>query len=239
MSDRTLFRWGAWAAIGGGVLAIVGNILHPRPDNLDNPVAEELRIIGESDAWVGIHLVILLAFLLVAFGLFAVARSMKGGPAEGAARVALGSLLITTPIALLVLLFDGYALKAIADSTAADPALLPAATAGAHFGWAGFMGVVMLSLGVTPALFGWAVTKDGAYPAWLGWGAILFGLISIGAGVSGVLNGPSTGFFLVFSISSGIITLWVIALGFLLGRRSAGPITVPEGVRPRTTVAGR
>jgi hypothetical protein len=239
MDDRKLFRWGSWAAIVGGLIALGGNILHPRASDLADPVAEELRIIGESDAWVAIHLGILVGFLLITFGLFALARSMKGGPADGIARVALGSLLISAPVAILGLLIDGYAMGAIAEDAAADPAVLAAATAGAHIGWAGFMGLVLLALGITPALFGLAVAKDGGYPAWLGWSAFLFGLVSVGAAVSGILGGPSSGFFLVFAISSGIVTLWIIGIGVLLGRRAGGPVTVPEGTTRKAAAARR
>jgi len=235
VTDKALFRWGSWAAIVGGVIVLAGNILHPRAESYDDFIAEELRIVGESDAWVEIHLGILVGFLLITFGLFALSRSMKGGPAEGISRIALGSLLISTPVAVLALLIDGYALGAIAEAAAADPAVLAAATAGGHIGWAGFMGLVIFGLGVTPALFGLAVARDGGYPAWLGWVAFLFGLVSVGVGVTGILDGASSGFFLVFAISSGILTLWVIGIGVLLGRRAAGAITVPEGTRGRAS----
>jgi hypothetical protein len=239
VTDRTLFRWGSWAAIVGGVIALGGNFLHPRAESYDDIIAEELRIVGESDAWVEIHLGILVGFLLITFGLFALSRSMKGGPAEGIARIALGSLLISTPVAVVALLIDGYALGAIAEAAAADAALMPAFTAGGHIGWAGFMGLVIFGLGATPGLFGLAVAKDGGYPAWLGWVAFLFGLVSVGAGVTGILDGASSGFFLVFAISSGILTLWVIGMGILLGRRAAGSITVPEGTRGRASAGIR
>ncbi len=229
MLDRTLFRWGSWAAIIGGVIALGGNFLHPRLDSYEDPIAEELRIIGETDSWVAIHLGILAGFLLITFGLYALGRSMKGGPAEGIARIALGSLLISTPIAITALLIDGYAMGAIADAIAIDPALSVAATAAGEIAWAGFMGLVITALGITPALFGIAVAKDGGYPSWLGWAGMLFGIVSVGAGVTGILDGASEGFFLVFSISSGILTLWVMATGILLGRRAAEPVVVPEG----------
>ncbi len=234
MDDRKLFRWGSWAAIVGGVVLLVMNFLHPRIENFDDPIADELRFIGETDSWVLIHLGILLGFLLITFGLFALSRSMKGGPAEGIARIALGSLLISTPVAIVGLLIDGYAMGAVADAAAADPAMLAAATAVGEIGWAGFMALVILSLGVTPVLFGWAVAKDGGYPAWLGWGAVLFGLVAIVSGVMGVLDGASSTFFLVFAITSGYVTLWTIGMGVLLGRRPTGSITVPEGASARS-----
>ena len=235
MQDRTLFRWGSWAAIVGGIALLAVNFTHPRLESFEDPIAEELRIVGESGGWIALHLGILAAFLLVSFGLFAVARSMKGGPAEGIARVAVGSLLISTSISSFALLIDGYALKAITESIAGDAALAPAGIAVAELAWAGFMGVVIFGLGVTPAIFGMAVARDGRYPAWLGWAASIFGLVAIGTGVTGVLDGPSSGFFIVFSAASGILTLWVIAIGAMLGRRVSGTVVVPEG----TTAKGK
>ena len=235
MTDRTLFRYGSWAAILGGVIVLGGNILHPRLESFDDPIAEEFRVIGESESWVAIHLGILLGFLLITFGLYALTRSMKGGPAEGIARVGLGSLLISTPVAITTLMVDGYGLGAVSDALAADPSLTAAATVAGEFGWASFMGLVITALGITPAIIGLAVARDGRYPSWLGMGAFLFGLVSVGAGVTGILGGPSEGFFLVFTISSGILTLWVMAMGVLLGRAAGESISVPEA----TTTTGK
>jgi hypothetical protein len=241
MDDRALYRWGSWAAIVGGLLALVMNLIHPRMESFDDPIAEELRIVAASDGWVAIHLGIVAAFLLIAFALFALSRSMKGGPADGIARVALGSLLISTPVAVLAVMIDGYALAAIAESAAASTTGATTASAGLQIAWGGFMGLAILSLGVTPTLFGLAVAKDGRYPSWAGWGAFLFGLVGIGAGVWGTLDGPSSSFFLAFTISSGYATLWVMGMGYLLGKRAAGPITVPEGTtsRSRATASRR
>lgn len=234
MDDRALFRWGSWAAIIGGVATIALNAVHPRPASFPDPVTNEIARVGESGSWIGIHMGIFAGFLLIAFGLFAVARSMKGGPAEGIARVALGSLLISTPIVLATLLVDGYSLKALADAAVQDPSLAPAAAAGAHLGWGLFMGTALLAVGVNPILFGWAVAADGRYPAWLGWAGVLFGLGGIGAGWIGIAGGSTQGYWVTFTISSGLATLWVIALGMMLGRRAPGAVTIPEGVSART-----
>ena len=237
MTDRSVLRLGSWAAIVGGVLAIIFNALHPRFGGEADPVAEELRIVAENDMWVPIHLGIFVSLLLITFGLFAFARSMKGGPAEGLSRVALGALVLSAPVALLTTLVDGYATKAVADAAADSPAAAAAGAAVAHTGWALFRGLTILYLGITPIAFGLASANDGGYPSWMGWAAVVFGSVSVLTGVYGVLTGSSPTFFLIFSIASGVLTLWVIALGVLLGRRAAGPVTVPEGTvaRPKAS----
>lgn len=234
MDDRTLFRWGSWAAIVGGILALGFNLVHPRPESYDDMIRSEIEMVSGSGAWVGIHLGIFAAFLLITFGLFAVARSMKGGPAEGIARLATGSLLISTPIALGTLLIDGYTLKAVADVAARDAAMLPAATAAGHIGWALFAGTSILALGVTPAALGWALARDGAYPSWMGWAGVLFALGGVATGVAGLYTGSTETFWLLFTASSGLLTVWTIGLGVLLGRRAAaGAIRLPEGATAR------
>jgi hypothetical protein len=142
MSDRTLFRLGSVAAVAGAVLALVTNAIHPRPSDYGDHVTAELRMVAGSDGWILIHLGLLAGVLLIGFGLFAVARSVKDGPAEGAARVAIGVLLVSIPVAVVQLAVDGYATKAAADAwsrtTGAEQATLVAAgTAVAEVGWAG------------------------------------------------------------------------------------------------------
>ena len=65
MPDRTTLRLGSGSAILGALLALVTNFLHPRLSDYDDPVAEELRVVAESDGWIAIHLGILLATLLI------------------------------------------------------------------------------------------------------------------------------------------------------------------------------
>jgi hypothetical protein len=233
VEDRAVFRWGSWAAIIGGIVALAANIMHPRPENFDDAIASEIDMVASSDGWITIHVAILAASLLIAFGLYALARSMKGGPAEGIARIAIGGLLLSTPIAITTFLIDGYAMKAVADSFAADPTQAATATAVAHIGWALFMGSIITFLGISPALFGWAAAKDGRYPAWLGWTAVIFGIGSIGIGILGTIDGASQAVFIGFSITSGILTLWVIAAGIMVGRRASEPIPIPESSKAR------
>jgi hypothetical protein len=216
MSERALYRIGSWAAIVGAVVALVTNLLHPRISEFGDYVEAELRAVRDSDGWIAIHLGLLLGSLLIILGLFAFARSLKGGPAEGWARLALGSLLIAAPVTVMTLMVDGYTTKAIADATAQGSA--GSGVAAVELGWALFMGLIITFLGITPMLFGVAVAVDGRYPVGLGWGAALLGAVCVVDGVVGTVAGPSGAFFLVFTAASGLLTLWVLLLGVYLGR---------------------
>jgi hypothetical protein len=220
MSERTLYRVGSWAAVLGALLALVFNLLHPRISEFEDPVGEVLREVARSDAWILIHLAVLLGTLLIVLGLFAFARSMKGGPAEGLARLALGALLISTPVAILTLGVDGYATKQVADSVAAAGGASAEGAAVVHIGWALFMMFIITLLGITPALFGLAVVVDPSYPSGLGWAALVLAVVAVIDAVAGTFGGPSGAFFLVFTVTSGLLTLWVLILGVLLGRRA-------------------
>jgi hypothetical protein len=64
-----------------------------------------------------------------------------------------------------------------------------------------------------------AITASRVYPAVLGWVAIVFGLVSVVASVWGTLSGPTAPFFLVFTGSSLVLTLFVLVAGVYLMRR--------------------
>jgi hypothetical protein len=216
MSDRDLFRVGSASAVVGAIVALITNLIHPRLSSYDDPVGEILKEVARSDAWIPIHLGLLLGTLLITLGLFAFARSMKGGAADGLARLALGALLVSAPVAVLTLAVDGYATKQVADAAGSA-----AGAAVVHIGWALFMALIIMFVGITPALVGLAAARSGIYPAWLGWVAVVLGLASVVTGVVGTVDGASAGFFVAFTATSGLLTLWVLVLGVLLGRRAA------------------
>jgi hypothetical protein len=226
MPDRALFRWGGMGAVAGAILLLAFNLLHPRPTDFENAAAGELRLVADSDAWVPIHLGILLGSLLIILGLFALARSLKGTPAEGLGRLALGSLLIAAPVSVLTWAVDGYGLKAVADawagaSGAQQAGALAAGTAVAEVTWGLFMFLILTFLGITPIFFGVAITASRVYPAVLGWVAVVFGLVSVVASLWGTLAGPTAPFFLVFTVSSLVLTLFVLVAGVFLVRRAS------------------
>ncbi|HWC31944.1 MAG TPA: hypothetical protein VG709_02320 [Actinomycetota bacterium] len=233
MSEQQLYRLGAISGIVGGVLALVFNLLHPRLGDFSDPVSEDLRVAAQSDAWTLIHVGVTAGVLLLIAALYVVARSLReDGAGYRLGRLALGSLVISAPVGLVTLAIDGYATKYVADLVAGGGPLA-AGQAVAAIGWAVFMFFVIMLLGVTPALFGAAIAASDDYPAVLGWPAVVLGFGSIVAGLIGYFGGPSAGFFLVFMITSGLLTVWVIALGVVLWRRSADvPDRAATPVRP-------
>jgi hypothetical protein len=230
MPDRTTLRLGAGCAVLGAVVALVTNFLHPRLSDFGDPVAEELRLVAQSGGWIAIHLGILLGTLLITAGLYVASRTLVDQGVEAWRRLAVGSLLVSTPVTIITLGIDGYATKAVADALAGGgPAALAAGAAVAHVGWGVFMLLTITYLGITPILFGMAVAGSRVYPAAFGLPVVVLGLVALVAGVLGTVDGPSATFFLLFSISSGLLTLWVLAIGILLWRRVPVVAAAPAG----------
>src|SRR2546426_7719237 len=94
MPERTLTRIGAAAAVLGAVLGLVVNVLHPRVNDPANTKAF-LRQVAESTIWVGDHVGIIFAVLLVTGGLVAVYRSITSGPGAAWARLGFAAALVS------------------------------------------------------------------------------------------------------------------------------------------------
>jgi len=225
MTERSFYRLGGAAGILGAILAGVGNAIHPRLSDFGDPVRAELEMVAGSSAWIPIHLVVAAGVLLITVGLYALARSLSeerdGGYRVG--RLALGSLLVSAPLALAALAIDGYAMKEVADVWAASGGSESSFAAGQAVravGWAVFMSFVMLFAGITPLLFGIAIAQDRKYPAAMGWPVVVLGAGSIVAGLIGFLGGPTQAFFLTFLVTSGLLTVWVLGASFVVMRRA-------------------
>jgi hypothetical protein len=78
--------------------------------------------------------------------------------------------------------------------------------------------------GFTFVLYGLAATLSRAYPAWLGWFAVVGGT---GGAISGVVQayiGEPSGLTNALGIAAPtIITLWLLVMGILLMRRGLSP----------------
>lgn len=219
MTDIKLFKFGAWAAMGAAVVGAVGNIVHPRVTDFANYTETNLTEIAASDSWIPLHIVLAFVILLAGAGIVALARSIEGS--GGARGIAIGAAVSGTAVGIVTLGVDGYAMKHVADTWAGatgDGRTVSFAVAEAvsHVGWGLFTLLVMTLFGATPLATGWAVVAGTNYPKWLGAMAILAGLGSIFAAVIGILDGPSSIFFLVYLVFSLFTTLFLLIGGWML-----------------------
>lgn len=218
MEDRTVFRVGAWAAIIGGILAVVVNVFGPRPasDNLGDPAAQ-LDVVATSNAWELIQIGVVVALLLILAGFYAVTKSVKDAPASAWAGFGLGAAVIGTTLGVATFAINA-SFAAGVDAVGVDALASAAVISGGLFNaW------VITYFGLAALLYGLALATSDGYPSWLGWVTVLAGLVGLVTGFIDAFAGATeVSTFVLFPISSGLLTLVIIYLGvLLLGKASA------------------
>jgi Domain of unknown function (DUF4386) len=228
MSERFLLRVGAVSAVLGAVLAIIGNVLHPRTpaSGLGDPEAF-LRLVAGSPIWVTAHVGLILGSLFFLGGLVALAHSLSAEGDSGLARLGLAGALVGSAMNFIVLALDGIAMKDAAESWinasgAEKDAALRAGAILYYLDFALFDVWVMIFFGMTFILYGLAVSASNAYPRWLGWIAVVGG---VGAALVGLVQayiGTSQATFLIlFPAFAALLSIWLLVMGVLLWRRAS------------------
>jgi hypothetical protein len=204
----------------GAVIGLVGNALHPHIVDAGGVVSA----IATNGGWVGIHLAIMVAILLIIGGLVGLTDQLRDTPAGPLARMGLAAALLGGATVVVSTSIDGFVMKALSVAWASAPALEAAAglrqaiaIKELDFGiWS--MGMLVF-FGAAFACFGIAIATSRRYPAWFGWiavlgaaGAALAALMQIAA--SGEVQAAET----LFLASSVLLTLWVFALGVAMWR---------------------
>jgi hypothetical protein len=223
-----LLRIGALGAIGGALLAGIGNMLHPiTPRDDDVGVA---RVIADSDAWTVIHLVIIAGVIGMLIGMLGVRHALPQTGFVGAmTRYGVVAGAIGTVMGIATVILDGVGAKQLADIWAAMPPeqqfvglRIVAANETLNFALAGMFNLTFAGL---PFLaFGLAVARSDVFPRWLGWIAVAAGACSVVAGVVQAITGRPTVASLVLTIvGPTIIALWMLVIGVLMLRRSHVP----------------
>lgn len=187
-----------------------------------------------------VHLASVVATLAGAGAIVAILWSMVLDGSRSVPLVALTSLVLTTPLLLLSVGVDGFAIKSIADRWAhaggGDRDLLLAAGTAVRSVDVGLLNLVMIGqFGLTAILLGVACWTSAVYGKPLG-------LIAVAAGTTGGLCGTlqavsgrltTVSYLGLLTVSLGLFTVWLILASFALWRRA--PDLVP-GTRP-TSVA--
>lgn len=220
---RSMFAIGGIAAIVGSVLGGVGNLIHPvTPIGDPEGVA---RAIAGSEAWTAIHLVIVTGIVLMLGGLVALYHSIEGGIAGTLARLGLFAGVAGIAIGVVLVILDGVAARQLAQewgvATSADrPVALALVQANETVNFALASAFNIVFAGATFILFGLAVAWSRAYPTWLGWVAVLAGIVSVGAGkIQAFVGEPTDASRILTIIGPTVITAWLLVIGVLLVRR--------------------
>jgi hypothetical protein len=239
--DRTVLWLGGAAAIVGSLLGLVGNLIHPVTP-IDDPEGVA-RVIAESDAWVAIHLAIVVGIVLMLGGLVALRHAIREGAAGVFARFGMVAAIAGATIGLILVILDGVAARqlaqewAVAPSGERDLALgLVHANETINFALASLFNLVFAA--VTFILFGLAVLLSGRYARWLGWPAILAGLLSIAAGaIQASVGEPTDASRLLTIVGPTVITFWLLIMGVELirGARAGAGREPPTDIQPAET----
>jgi hypothetical protein len=223
--EAGIFRIGSVAGIGGALLAMVGNLLHPA-----TPIGDPQGVaqtIARSENWVLIHLVIVVGLILMLGGLVAISRSIEGGVAGALAQLGSVAAVAGVTVGVVLVIVDGVAAKHLAEAwevappeEAATALRVVLAEEAINFALAALFNI--LFAGVTFILLGLAVASSGEYPRWLGWVVVVAGVGSVPVGLVQAYTGESIGFTRIATIIfPTIITLWVVVMSVLVLREAA------------------
>ena len=222
MPERALLRIGSVSAIVGAVLLVIVNILHPRGTEWGD-TRGHLQEIADSGVYLGDHIGLLVAVLLVVGGLVALYRSISSGTAAALARLGFAAALVSGGFVAVEMALDGTAIKVVADSWASsqDAALFQAAYVLEQVNIALFSFLIFIFFGVTFILYGLAVALADVYPKWLGWAAFALGVAAAVLGLVQTYEGPSDLLTnILFPVVSIFLTVWVFVIGVLMWRRA-------------------
>lgn len=230
MAEKSLLKLGAVSAMVGAIGAAVTNLMHPRFDEFsDQGLRDALTQINESTTWDGLHVGIAISLLLIVGGIVALLKSISSDTGRAIGRFAYAATVLGAGTALAGLALDGYVTGQAADawvnaSGESKEVAFVVAQAVSDISWGIFMMYTIALLSAAPILLGMAIAFSDDYPKWLGWAAVVGGALSLFAGLHGLYNGPTTTFFAIFNVSSGVVTVLVFVLGVLLWRKAA-PVT--------------
>jgi hypothetical protein len=217
-SERALLRLAGGLLLGGFLLFfVVTQVGHPSGEENNHPVI--FTEYAESDPWVAVHFG-QFAGVLIALGGFLVLYRLLQVRAEVPvlANCALAATVASAAVWAVLQAVDGVALKEAVDAWAgASGAEKSARFADAEtVRWTewGLQSYFRLLLGLTFILFGAAIARTGIVSRWLGWVAVLAGLLYMAIGVAVGHSG--------FEQPGGPI-VQVLFLIFIVGVLAAGP----------------
>ena len=212
--------------IVGAILTGVFNAIFPRVSDPDN-VQSVLTKLGENDTVAQIASVgIAVGIWLILAGIAGVYRSISTGAAAPWARLGFYAFIVaaaTWTASFAITLGQAGAAGDWLDKVAAgDQAAAVSFSVGATLYTAAtsFFAMAVFANWMAIILLGIALSLNTLYPKWLGWVAIILGVVTIPAvGIPLAFDGLTQTVDTTFMILAGLTTLWTLVLGIWITRR--------------------
>jgi hypothetical protein len=226
MSQQLVLRVGGVGAALGGILILLGNILHPREAGQLDDAATLLAVASDSGIWVADHLIIMFGIALLLAAFYGVTHSITGESGAVWAQLAWGVSIIGVGLGVTFMLTEATAMSALAETWAASSGTekglaLAAGNALFEISLTLSTGAALVLFGATPVLVGKAILGSDHYPSWMGRVGVVVGLIGIGANLVPLVTGRTTQTGLVLvPLAIVLATLWIVYLGILMWGRS-------------------
>jgi hypothetical protein len=187
MSERALLRLAGSLLLGGFFLNLVVTQFHPSGEENNHPVI--FAKYAASDAWVAVHFGQFAGVLIALGGLLVLGRALASRERSPLlARCALATTVGTAATWAVLQAVDGVALKqaveAWASASGVDKSVRFADAEAVRWAEWGIQSYFRLLLGLTLILLGTAIARTGIIARWLGWLAMLAGLLYIATGVA-------------------------------------------------------
>lgn len=214
----------------GGVLAMVGNALHPFLDPHGGG-AELVARAGETSYWTALHLVVVVAVVLLTAGTVMLMRGFAGTAGEATGRLAAALAVVGgTIFAIQIGGLDGAVFPALADQLAggADEAsVLAVADAMQALDVALLAIVTTVYLGGVFVAAGLSFHRVDAFAPWMRWTAMVAGGAGVVIGVMMFLGVADVVAFYGFRAVALAVTVVTLGLGFELRRSTVHAVSSP------------
>lgn len=237
--DQTWTRIGGVAAVLGGMLGVVFNLLHPAVDDLEDTLAQ-IQLVADSNIWVLDHFLLMIGVLLVSTFVVALERTIHNPLAAPWARLAVVFQVVAASTMVVLIGIDGIASKAIFEEWAASSGsereiLTQISIALEEIDFGVFTTFVTIQYGLVFVLIGLALWRSGNYPSFLWAPGLILGVLGTAAGVVWTFAGLDSNTALPAFGTFVTALVWVVLLGTWMLRHP--PKQVDTRARGATTSA--
>jgi hypothetical protein len=231
LAEGSALKLSGGLLLGGFLLnAMMTMAFHPSGDEDDHPAI--FAEYAASDGWVATHLGQFVGVVIALAGLLVLCWVLRSRGVTVLAGLAAAATIITATTFAILQAVDGVALKqavdAWVDASGADEATRFASAETVRWTEWGVQSYFRVMLGVSVILVGAAILVTRLLASWLGWIAVLAGVVSLAVGIDVGYSGLESGFGDAAGIVSQLL-VFVFAIGVLA---AAGRDRSPAAAAP-------